>query len=144
MADLKPKLTFSASPLPFFNRAIDVITLPDGRDAFVQRSLMRNALSVELQQYVSWTGGTIYANSALQRIDIFGNIKQRSYFSAPISFGFIQPIFRFDPIAWNKKLFPIILDESQRIYKEEMEVLTLETVKAFLRCMWRNKTWKHQ
>lgn len=131
LTDLKPKLTFSASPLPLFNRAIDVITLPDGRDAFVQRSLMRNALSIELQQYVSWTGGTIYANSSLQRIDIFGNASQQSYFSAPISFGFIQPLFRFDPLAWNKKQFPLILQESKRKYAEELESVTLETVKSF-------------
>ncbi len=131
LTDLKPKLTFSASPLPFFDRSIDVITLPDGRDAFVQRSLMRNALNIELQQYVNWTGGTVYANSGLQRIDIFGSSKQSSYFSVPISFGFVQPLFRFDPIAWNKKRFPLILQESERKYAEELEVVTLETVKAF-------------
>lgn len=131
LTELKPNLSFSAAPLPFFNRSINIVTQPDGRDIFVQRSLMRNAMEIQLQQYVPWTGGTFYASTSLQRIDIFGTDRSSSYFSVPIRFGFVQPFFRFDPIFWNKQIQPIRLKEEQHLYAEALERITFETVQVF-------------
>ena len=131
LASLKPQLSFQANPFPLFNRSIDVITQPDGRDKFIQRSLMRSSFGIELEQYVGWTGGTVYAYSGLQRLDIMGENRQTSYFSVPLSFGFDQPLFSFDPISWKKRLEPIRMEESESLYSEEMEEIAFQTTEVF-------------
>lgn len=131
LAELKPKLVFLSNPLPSFNRMVDVITLPDGSDAFVKRSLMRSNVELKIEQYIGSTGGRIYASSGLQRIDLFGTRSQKNYFSTPINFGISQPFLQFDPIAWEKKRKPLEYEKSKLVFQEEIEALTLQTVTVF-------------
>ena len=68
-AKFRPSLAL-AGTLPDLNRSIDKITLPDGTDAFVERSLATYAVSASLRQNIAPTGGSIFMSSELQRIDL--------------------------------------------------------------------------
>ena len=95
LADYKPQINLDAQ-LPNLNRSIASITLPDGTDAFINRSLMSSSLGLQLSQQITATGGTVFASTNLERIDIFktdNNPSSQSYLSAPISVGFNQPLF---------------------------------------------------
>ncbi len=133
LADYRPQITFG-STLPNINRSIEAITLPDGRDAFINRALMRNTLNLNLEQDIALTGGSIFATTGLQRIDIFatdsnpGNV---SYLSTPIAVGFQQPLFAFNPLRWDKRIQPLVYEEAQRSYSEDMEQAAYESASLF-------------
>jgi len=124
-ADYKPQIQFDAT-LPNLNRSIESLTLPDGTDAFINRSLMRNNVGFSLNQEIAATGGSIFVFSGLQRLDIFESATIpgfTSYLSTPFSVGFVQPLFGFNRLKWNKKLEPLRYEEAGRNYAEEMEAV---------------------
>ena len=133
LADYKPQINLDAQ-LPNLNRSIASITLPDGTDAFINRSLMSSSLGLQLSQQITATGGTVFASTNLERIDIFktdNNPSTQSYLSAPISIGFIQPLFAYNQLKWNKKIEPLRYSERTKEYAEEMESVAFEAANLF-------------
>lgn len=133
LSNYKPQISLG-STLPNLNRAIEAITLPDGRDVFINRSLMRNSLNLSLEQDVALTGGSIFATTGIQRIDIFKsdtNPGTVSYLSTPVAVGFQQPLFSFNPLRWDKRIQPLVYQESQRIYSEDMEGVAYQAAELF-------------
>ena len=148
----KPQLSFNAT-LPFLSRSIDAIPLPDGSEAFVNRSFMRNNVGVSLSQVIPQTGGTVFVNTGLSRIDLFETNSQdysRSYLSTPISIGFNQPIFQFNRFKWMRQINEIEYEQSKQQYIEETEEIIYDAVNLYfdlyiskldLEQAMRNKTY---
>ena len=133
LADYKPQINLDAT-VPNLNRSISSITLPDGTDAFINRSLMSSSLDLRLSQQITATGGTVFAATGLERIDIFktsNNTSGQSYLSAPISVGFFQPLFAYNQLKWNKKIEPLRYAERTKEYAEEMEGVAFEAANLF-------------
>ena len=122
LADFKPGIMLNGN-LSDLTRSIQAITQPDGKDIFLQRSQMNNSLELSLQQQVAWTGGRVFLSSSLDRLDIFEEDAPNvvSYFSNPISIGFVQPVFGINELKWTKKIEPLRYQEAERSYAEEME-----------------------
>ena len=129
-AGFLPNLTFNAT-LPDLNRSIERLTLPDGSDAFVERKLINSRLNMELNQNIGFTGGSIFMNTELQRIDIMGNNAQTNYLSNPVSIGFRQPINGYNSFKWEKIIEPLRFEESKKEYLDAMEQVSLRAVNYF-------------
>jgi len=131
VAKFRPGLTFS-SVIPELTRSIDKITLPDGSDDFVERSLMNSSVEVSLMQNIAPTGGSIFMSSGLQRIDNF-NAEENplTYLSTPVSIGFRQPIKAHNSFRWEKKIEPLKYEEAQKTYIDAMESVSQRAVINF-------------
>lgn len=126
-----PALTLGAT-LPDLLRNISPITLPDGTDVFVRRSLATSSATLSLSQRVGLTGGEIFMSSGLRRIDLIrsdGN--STSYLSTPINIGFRQPIFAFNPFKWEQRIEPLRFNEAQKRYVESMEMIAVRASTLF-------------
>ena len=133
LADYQPQINLDAT-LPNLNRAINPITLPDGSDVFISRSLMSNRLAVTLEQPITLTGGRVFASTSLERIDIFRNETNPgsiSYLSTPISIGLVPPIFGFNALRWNKQIEPLRYQEATRSYSEEQADIAFQAAVSF-------------
>ncbi|MEM8907214.1 MAG: TolC family protein [Bacteroidota bacterium] len=133
LANYKPDIDFVAK-LPDLNRSITDITLPDGTQQFVENAFMSNNIGLRLQQNVSLTGGNIFAQTDLERLDQFeanGNPATVSYRSIPIILGFNQPFFAFNELKWDKVIQPLIYEEAQREYSEELEQIAYDAAIFF-------------
>ncbi len=128
----KPFLSAEAT-LPDFNRSISRITLPDGSDAFISRSLISADAGLNITQIVPSLGTRISLYSGVERIDILDEDlpTETSYFSSPISIAFQQPIFQHNAYKWDKKIQPLIYEEAQKRYVEDMELIAFQAVNAF-------------
>mgnify|MGYP000380332196 FL=1 len=129
-ADYKPQVSFNAT-LPSLNRTINQVTLPSGSVSFIPQSFMRNSADVSVTQRVSRTGGTVFASTGLERLDIFGTNKESSYLSNPITVGFSQPIFGFNSFKWDTKIAPLEFDLAKRNYSENMEAVATDAARLF-------------
>ncbi len=123
LSNYRPQLLLSGE-LPNFNRTISPITLPDGSEQFVARSFAQSSLELSASQVLSATGGRFFVSSQLQRIDLFNN-DNVSYAADPLVIGFVQPIFNFNDLKWDKKIEPIRYEESIKQYNEEFERIAL-------------------
>lgn len=128
---LKPQLLVNAT-LPNLSRAIESRPLPDGRDIFVNRSTMYNGLGARMNYQLAKTGGTLYAQSKIERLDILRTREldfSRNYFFTPLSIGINQPLFQFNEVKWEKKrneLFNMELTAQQFFIREEVIRNTLD------------------
>ncbi|MEM9837419.1 MAG: TolC family protein [Bacteroidota bacterium] len=132
-ADFKPQIQLNAT-LPNLNRSIDPVTLPDGREDFISRALMRNSVNLFLSQPIVATGGQVFVSTGLRRLDVFEtelNPSSISYLSTPISIGFSQPLRTFNELKWNKKIEPLRYQESKRVFNESKERAAAESARLF-------------
>ncbi len=125
-----PQLSLDAS-VPNLNRSIAPITLPDGSDIFIRRSLATSNTALSLSQAVGLTGGRIFLNSGLQRIDLIGDSITTSFSSTPINIGFNQPLFGFNAYKWERKIEPLRFQEAERRYIEDNEAIALRATNIF-------------
>ncbi|MCU0447909.1 MAG: TolC family protein [Microscillaceae bacterium] len=133
-ADYGPQLVLQGN-LPNFNRAIQGIALPDGRQAFVSRSFMSNRLQLGLIQQITATGGSVSVSTALERIDILGDQSNTSYLSTPFFITLNQPLFQFNDLQWNKKIQPLRYEESIKRYNEDLEVISIQASNLFFNAL---------
>ncbi len=126
-----PGLRFDAT-LPNLNRTIQAITLPDGSDVFVRRSLASSSGNLSLNQRVGLTGGQIFMNTGLERIDLIREDGNRtSFLSTPINVGFVQPIFAFNPYKWERMIEPLRFQEARKRYIEDLETISMRANNLF-------------
>jgi outer membrane protein TolC len=130
LSNYRPQLALEGS-LPDFNRTISQITLDDGTDAFLERSLTTSDVQLRLSQAVTATGGTIFASSQLQRIDLFGNRTGTAYASNPLLIGINQPLFNFNPLKWDRRIEPLRYEESIKQYNEDLEIVAFRASDLF-------------
>lgn len=133
LADYKPQIDLDVLA-PNLNRSIQSITLPDGTESFIRRSLINSRAGISLSQNISSTGARVFASSGIQRLDILKTSSinnSTSYLSNPINIGFVQPLFAFNELKWNKKIQPLVYQESQARYSEDMEAVAFRGVQRF-------------
>ena len=130
LSNYKPQLSLRGT-LPNYNKSIERITLPTGEDSFVPRGVVNTDINLELRQSIGLTGGEVFVNTNLARIDLIGDQTGTSYLSTPISIGFRQPIFGFNELKWDKKIEPLKYDESRKAFSEDMERIAVQSTDLF-------------
>lgn len=129
-AGYKPSLQLDAT-LPDFSRSIDVITQPDGSELFIERQIARTSLNMSLSQNIPFTGGRIFMNSNIQRIDNIDDSTVTSYMTTPLNIGLSQPIFEYNQFRWDRKIEPILYEEAKRTYIEDLEDISARATSLF-------------
>lgn len=124
-----PNLKLEAT-LPDFSRGIDQIT-KDGKEVYQERQITQYKANLSLTQKVGLTGGEVFMQSGLQRLENFDSILTRQFLSTPVSIGFSQPIFGFNSYKWNKKIEPMRYEEALRTYLETNEQVAMSAVNHF-------------
>jgi len=129
-ASYLPSLTLN-STLPDINRSIDKITRDDGTEHFVSRSVMNSSVEMQMSQNVGLTGGNIFLNSSLQRIDNLGVNPDLSYLAYPFTIGFSQPINGYNALKWQKKIEPAKYEEAKKDLIHTLEQVNNRAVGYF-------------
>ena len=137
LADYKPQIDLGIT-FPQLNRAVNPITQNNGVDVFIEQSQMRSDMNLSLTQNITATGATVFASTGIQRLDIFETDiinASTSYLSNPISFGFTQPLFAFNNLKWNKRIMPMMYEESKARFSEDLEAVANQAVLQFFDLM---------
>lgn len=130
----KPRFVLNGE-LPNLSRTIIPVTQNDGLEIFRARSLATSYLNISLLQNITPTGGTFFASSQLNRIDIFRPARTTSYLSYPVLVGVRQPIGQFNSLKWANKIEPLRFVESQKKYKEDLEFSKIKGLKLFFKLL---------
>ena len=118
-SNYKPQLMLNGT-LPEFNRNNIAVTQPDGTIEFQPVANDNSSLNLGITQNIGLTGAQVFLNSSLLRFQDFDR-KQTRYNGNPLIIGFNQPLFAFNPLAWDKKTEPLKYEESQKQFSEDME-----------------------
>ena len=127
-----PQVGISAE-IPNINRVIQQI--PNYETGVINYVPTQNATftgTLRIRQEIGFTGGSLSLQSGLQRLDnYFTDSSSTSYYSTPINIIYSQPIFKFNPYKWDKKLEPMAYDQAQRKYLEDTERISMKMVYYF-------------
>ena len=137
-ADQLPSVSFTSAPS--LNRSIQALTMPDGSDSYVHRDLFTLDGSLSISQNVPFTGGRVYIQSALQRIDLFSD-QSHAYKSTPLIVGYSQNIFGYNSQKWQRKIEPLRYEEGKKNYIEAMEQVSRIAVLRFFTLAVAQTAW---
>lgn len=129
-ADYLPSLTLNT--FSSLNRSISSVTLPDGSDNFVHRNQLLNDGNITINQNIAFLGGSVYARTGLQRLDVFSD-KQIAYKSTPVVIGYSQNLFGYNYLKWNKKIEPVRYTQAQKQYRETLELVAATAAMKFFK-----------
>jgi outer membrane protein TolC len=129
--DHRPQLILTGD-LPNFAHSTEPITQPDGSIEFKNISNAQLYANLALSQSIAQTGTRIYAATSLYRIEDFnnGNVE---FSGTPVSIGFVQPIFQYNWMRWQKRTEPLIYEEAMRNFIESVEEISLNATYRFFR-----------
>lgn len=119
LADFKPQLALNGT-LPGFTRSFVEVQQPDGTIDFRPISNNNSLLNLALSQSIARTGGTVFVQKQFQRFDDFER-KNTLYNGIPFAVGIQQPLFRFNPMRWDRRIEPLKYEEGNQQALEDLE-----------------------
>ena len=115
-----------------FDRSLTLLQNPeDGSLKYVSSNNLRNGVNLQMNQNITFTGGTLSVFSDLSRIDQFGSSKSLTWHSRPVTVSYYQPLFTYNQFKWDKKIEPKAYEKGKRDYLEAMENITINVVYAY-------------
>ena len=115
-----------------FDRSLTLLQSPeDGSLNYVGSNNLQNGIGLQVNQNITFTGGTLSVASDLSRIDQFGMNKSLTWYSRPVTVSYYQPLFTYNQFKWDKKIEPKEYEKGKRQYMEFMEQITINTVRAY-------------
>ena len=125
-ASFLPQFKFIAS-LPQYSNSTQRITNDEGEDIFVSQnqSIVEGGLTIS--QNVPYTGGVLSINSQIEKINIYGNNSSSGYSVIPFSLSYYQNSIFYNEFKWDKKIEPLLYEESKKDFIEKMEDISLST-----------------
>jgi len=129
-AGLMPQLRLDAT-IPSYSNSVRRITNDNGDDVFVSQNQSLFETNLSLVQNVPFTGGSFAVSSNLQRIDRYGGDGYTNYNVTPFSINYYQKSLFYNPFKWDKKIEPLMYEESKRDYVEKMELVSMRTCRLY-------------
>jgi outer membrane protein TolC len=127
---LLPQLSLNGN-VPVYNRSIIPVLQPDGSTVFRPQQQNESALTMQVSQRLPITGGDLFVNSSLSRLDVAGERDFRTWSSTPMLVGVRQDLFRPNRQRWDNKEQELRMDVAERAYREALEDVALSTTTTF-------------
>ncbi|ETZ19210.1 TolC family protein [Pedobacter sp. V48] len=128
-SNYSPQLSLDGT-LPQFSKTNIPVIQPDGTVEFKPVTNDNSQLNLGLTQNIGLTGGQVFLGSNVLRFSDFDR-RQTRYNGNPLVIGLNQPLFAFNALAWDKKIEPLRYEESQKKYKEDMELVGRDASELF-------------
>lgn len=132
-SNYNPQLRLTGT-VPAYSQAFNSVEQPDGTIEFREVNQNFIDLGLGLQQVIAPTGGMISVNTSTNRFDNFladDNEVQTRWSGIPLNVSLSQPIFAFNPYKWDKKIEPLMFEESKREFVEEAEMISMMVTELF-------------
>ena len=128
-SNYQPQLSLNGN-LPGYSKTSTPVVQPDGTILFQPIHYDNSSLTLNFSQSITATGATIYGQTQLQRFDDFDR-NSILYNGVPYAIGFSQPLGQFNSLKWDKKIQPLLYNESRQAYIEAQEQISITVTGYF-------------
>lgn len=139
--EILPTLSFSGT-LPQISRTFSKTTLPDGRETFVPQFYGDYSGGLQLSQFIPQTNTTITVGTSLERLDIYGSERSKSYLATPFGIGISQSLFTYNASRWERKLNPIKYSAARQRYLQEREAVYSRAVELYFDLLMAQEAYR--
>lgn len=128
-SNYQPQLSLNGN-LPGYSKTELQVLQPNGTILFQPIHNDNSQLTLNFSQSITATGATIYGESQLQRFDDFDR-HNTLYNGVPYAIGLSQPIGQYNSLKWDKKIQPLLYNESKQAYIEAQEQISITATGYF-------------
>jgi hypothetical protein len=128
-SNYNPQLSLTGN-LPGYSKTNQQVIQPDGTVLFQQVHNDNSQLTLDFSQSITATGATIYGESQLQRFDDFDR-HNVLYNGVPYAIGISQPLGQYNSLKWEKRIQPLLYNESKQAYVEAQEQISITATGYF-------------
>jgi outer membrane protein TolC len=128
-----PQLVLSGNA-PAYSKEYVAVRQPTGSILYQPVNQVNSNLNLGLEQPIYWTGGKITANSSLLFFNDFSS-SYRQWNNQILNVQLSQPLLAFNPQKWNRRIQPIVFEESKRVFAEEREGVLANAVELFFQVL---------
>ncbi len=128
-SNYQPQLSLSGN-LPGYSKTFREVLQPNGTIEFQPVRYNNSALNLAISQTIAKTGGTVFGTTQMQRFDDFDR-HTTLYNGVPYAIGYAQPLWRYNPLNWDKKVEPLKFEESKQVYIESLEEISISACSYF-------------
>jgi outer membrane protein len=130
VAEYRPALSLTGT-LPNYSSAYNrVWNSVTQQYEYASTNILQTTGSLSLAQNIGFTGGTISLDSDITYEKDFEN-NTENYITAPLNIVLSQPLFRYNPLRWQKKIEPLKYEEARKTYLSNVENVHLMAVQHF-------------
>lgn len=129
-ADIYPNLTLGGE-LPAFNKSLSRYQNPDGSYSFIPKNILSENLTLSISQNIAATGGTVYLQSQIERIDQVNKSGVGSFLLIPVELSIVQPLISAQTLKWAQKIEPIKLEEAKKDFSVNIETINVKTINYY-------------
>ncbi len=130
---------YTSSVFPSISKSVTRVTTPEGLDIFVNQNQAYYDLRLNIEQKEPVFGGTFAVSSFLNRIDLFGDINNKTYFSTPFSLSYTNNDFSFNAYRYEKLINELRIKEDNIAYDMQLEDIVNKTVNKYFDAYIVNK-----
>ncbi|MBN1118628.1 MAG: TolC family protein [Bacteroidales bacterium] len=127
----KPSLTLITTLIDYnrtltkrYNSVLD-------RDEYRQQQNIYSYANASVSQNIPFTGGSIYIDSEVGRLQNFGNDEYTQFSTVPLRIGFIQPLLGYNNFKWKRKIEPLKYEKARKQYIMSAETIALQITDYF-------------
>lgn len=135
-----PELSFSGT-LPQINRSFTRTTLSDGRETFVPQFYGDYEGCLRLTQFIPYTNTRISVSSGLERLDLYGVNRNKSYLATPFNVSISQSLFTYNANKWEQKITPIKYSVAQQKYIQERENIHIHAIELYFEALLQQEQY---
>ncbi|GAA4302651.1 TolC family protein [Aestuariibaculum suncheonense] len=125
-----PQFRLNAT-IPEYSNSIQRILNDEGQSIFVNQDQLILTGGLSVNQNIPYTGGTLSLYSNLERVELFGLNDNIGYSVVPFSLRYYQNSLFFNQFKWDKKIEPLVYEESRRDFIEKMEQISITTCQHY-------------
>ncbi|MDA3878844.1 MAG: TolC family protein [Prolixibacteraceae bacterium] len=126
----KPHLTWHLSPVTYNRKMTLRYDYENDVEIYRQQQTLSSYTSLNLSQNIVATGGTVYVESDLYRLQNLGT-EVNSWTSTPVQIGLQQPLFGFNALKWEKKISPLEYENSKKEFLQSVQETNLTAVNLY-------------
>lgn len=103
-AGLKPQAVLQTTPIEYSRTFIKRYDYTQNIDIYRPQRYWATSLGLSVSQSIPFTGGTLTLSSGLDYIRNIGTDNNEQYSTVPVSLGYSQSLFGYNPLKWSKKI----------------------------------------
>ena len=126
-----PHLNWYANPLNYNRRMTVRYDSETNVDMYREQQTLSSYTGLNLSQVIPATGGRVFVESDIYRLQNFNRDQTVSYSTTPFRVGLSQPIGAYNVYKWQKKISPLKYEKARQDYIRSVQQINSKAVNLY-------------
>ncbi len=134
-----PFLDLNTTPVDFERSVEKEYNFIDSNYYYIDNQSVTSYLNLSLNQNITKTGGKVYVDSDVSRLQNLSGNTPVQYSSTLIRVGVEQQLFGYNPYKWDDKIQPLMFEKSKLDYISSTIDISLQTINIYFSVLIRKQ-----